>query len=117
MKSERTNRLRVLAVVLLPVVGAALPAIPRSPLQRTPTLGPHLRGGLEVVLKAQPTNGKLTPDELARSRGIEVERVNKLGVSDPDVRTQPPAEIVIELAGIHDAAAAARDAGVLKGPA
>lgn len=34
-------------------------------------------------------------------------RVNKLGVSEPDVRTQPPDEIVIQLAGVHDPAAAA----------
>jgi SecD/SecF fusion protein len=111
MKGQRTNRLLLLAVVAATVIGAALLAAPSSPLQRVPTLGLDLRGGLEVVLKAHPTSGKLTPDELARSRDIMAERVNKLGVAEPDVRTQPPDEIVIELAGIHDAAAAARIIG------
>ena len=30
------------------------------------------------------------------------ERIDKLGVSEPDVRKQPPDQIVIELAGVHD---------------
>ena len=107
MKTRHPNAV-LLGLVLAALVASALLASPGSPFQRTPTLGLDLRGGLEVVLKAVPKQGQhLTSDELARSRDIMANRVNKLGVSEPDVRTQSPDEIVIQLAGVHDPAAAA----------
>src|SRR4051794_9272581 len=105
MNRRRSNTM-LLAVVLVALTGALLLAVPGSPLHRKPTLGLDLRGGLEVVLKAVPRGKGLTAEELARSRDIMASRVNKLGVSEPDVRTQPPDEIVIQLAGVHDPAAA-----------
>jgi SecD/SecF fusion protein len=107
MKKRHPNAV-LLGLVLAALVAAALVAVPGSPIHRKPTLGLDLRGGLEVVLKAVPKQGqRLTSEELSRSRDIMASRVNKLGVSEPDVRTQSPDEIVIQLAGVHDPAAAA----------
>src|SRR5919201_76756 len=98
----------LMGAILAAVVAALLLAIPGSPIHKSPTLGLDLRGGLEVVLKAvPPKHHKLTSADLDRSVTIIQKRINGLGVSEPDVRKQPPNEIVIQLAGVHDPAKAA----------
>src|SRR3954469_25051900 len=91
------------------LVGVALLAIPGSPAHKKPTLGLDLQGGLEVVLKANPPKGHtLTTDDITRSIDIMRNRIDKLGVSEPEIRKQGPSQIVIQLAGVHDPAAAAK---------
>jgi preprotein translocase subunit SecD len=99
MKRKRTKGL-VLGLVLAVLVGAILLAVPGSPLHRKPTLGLDLQGGLEVVLKAVPPKGhKLTSEDLDRSISIMRARIDKLGVSEPEIRKQGSNQIVIQLAG------------------
>jgi SecD/SecF fusion protein len=75
---------------------------------REPTLGLDLQGGLEVVLEARPEAGQeLTEADLDRSVEIIRERVDKIGVSEPEIRKQDPNQIVVDLAGVFDAARAA----------
>ena len=87
-------------------------AIPASPLHKKPTLGLDLQGGLEVTLQAvPPPNRSLTKDDLSRSVDIMRNRVDKLGVSEPNITKQGSDQIVIELPGVKDAEAAARIIG------
>src|SRR5438128_8968245 len=98
----------LMGAILAAVVAALLLAVPGSPIHKKPTLGLDLRGGLEVVLKAVPPKGHaLTAGDLDRSVTIMRTRIDRIGVSEPDVRKQPPNEIVIQLAGVHDPAKAA----------
>src|SRR6266536_457736 len=84
-------------------------AVPGSPAEKKPTLGLDLQGGLEVVLKAVPPKGhKLTSEDIARSIDIMRKRIDKLGVSEPEIRKQGSNQIVIQLAGVHNAADAAK---------
>jgi SecD/SecF fusion protein len=75
---------------------------------REPTLGLDLQGGLEVVLEARPEAGQeLTDEDLDRSVEIIRQRVDKIGVSEPEIRRQEPNQIVVDLAGVFDAQRAA----------
>jgi SecD/SecF fusion protein len=105
---ERRNHLILLGLILLALAGVALMAVPGSPAEKKPTLGLDLQGGLEVVLKAVPPKGhKLTSEDLDRSIDIMRKRIDKLGVSEPEIRKQGSNQIVIQLAGVHNAADAA----------
>ena len=107
--SDRRRHLTLIAVILAALAGVALLVIPGSPAHKKPTLGLDLQGGLEVVLKANPPKGHtLTSEDLTRSIDIMRNRIDKLGVSEPEIRKQGNNQIVIQLAGVHDPAAAAK---------
>ncbi|MBA3734939.1 MAG: protein translocase subunit SecD [Actinobacteria bacterium] len=109
---ERRKHLILVGCILVALAGVAMLAIPSSPAHRKPTLGLDLQGGLEVVLKAVPPKGhKLTADDVNRSIDIMRKRIDKLGVSEPEIRKQGSNQIVIQLAGIHDPATAAKVIG------
>jgi SecD/SecF fusion protein len=98
----------VVALVAAALVGVALLAVPGSPLEQRPTLGLDLQGGLEVTLQAvPPRDRKLTKEDLDRSVSIMRSRVDKLGVAEPEIRTQGSDQISIQLPGVKDPAAAA----------
>ncbi len=106
--SNRRSQLVLLGLIVAALAGVAFLAAPGSPLRQKPTLGLDLQGGLEVVLEARPEKDqRLTPADLDRSLSIMRNRVDKLGVSEPEIRKQGSSQIVIELPGVHNAAAAA----------
>jgi SecD/SecF fusion protein len=110
--STRRSHLTLVGLILAGLIGVALLAIPASPMHKKATLGLDLQGGLEVVLKAEPErNQKLTAGDLERSVQIMRSRVDKLGVSEPEIRKQPPDQIVIELPGVKNAADASKILG------
>jgi SecD/SecF fusion protein len=105
---ERRNYLLLMSAIAAALVGAVMLAVPGSPVYRAPTLGLDLQGGLEVILKAVPLKGQqITPAQMQVAQSIMVSRVDKLGVTSPNVALQGSDEIVIQLAGIHDPAKAA----------
>jgi SecD/SecF fusion protein len=98
----------VVAVVAAALVGVALLVIPGSPFEQRPTLGLDLQGGLEVTLQAvPPPDRELTQSDLDRSVEIMRSRVDRLGVAEPEIRTQGDDQITIQLPGIKDPEAAA----------
>src|SRR5437588_468196 len=106
--TNRRSHLILVGLILAALAGVVALGIPGSPVHKKVTLGLDLQGGLEVVLKAQPAKGqKLDPSALDRSVSIMRQRVDKLGVAEPEIRKQGSNQIVIELAGVHDPAKAA----------
>ena len=106
--NDRRRHLVLLGCILAALVGVAFLAVPSSPVHKKLTLGLDLQGGLEVVLKAVPPKGhQLTKEDLSRSIDIMRQRIDKLGVSEPEIRQQGSNQIVIQLAGIHDPGKAA----------
>src|SRR6266496_134919 len=106
--TNRRSHLILVGLILAALAGVAALGVPGSPIHKKVTLGLDLQGGLEVVLEAKPTKGqKLDSSALDRSVSIMRQRVDKLGVAEPEIRKQGSNQIVIELAGVHDPAKAA----------
>src|SRR6185312_2641635 len=101
--SDRRKYILLVAAIAVALAGVAYIALPGSPGHKKPTLGLDLQGGLEVVLKAQPPPGRpLTAADLDLSVQIMRNRIDKLGVSEPEIRKQGKDQIVIQLAGVQD---------------
>jgi SecD/SecF fusion protein len=95
-------------LIILAAMFAAVGGVVVLAVFRPPTLGLDLQGGLEVILQAKAPRGReVTQEDLDRSKDIMEERVNKLGVGEPEIRKQGDNQISVELPGIHDAARAA----------
>jgi SecD/SecF fusion protein len=106
--TNRRSHLILIGLLLAALAGVVALAIPGSPVHKKLTLGLDLQGGLEVVLEAKPARGqKLDASALDRSVSIMRQRVDKLGVAEPEIRKQGNNQIVIELAGVHDPGKAA----------
>src|SRR6186997_3725167 len=98
-----------MGLIVAAVVGAILLIVPGSPAHKKAHLGLDLQGGLEVVLQAvPPKDHKITTADLDRSVTIMRNRIDKLGVTEPEIRKQGSDQIVIQLAGVHDPAKAAQ---------
>ncbi len=109
---ERRNYLLLMGAIAVALVGVILLAVPGSPIEKRPTLGLDLQGGLEVVLKAVPAKGQqVTAAQMQVAQQIMVKRVDSIGVASPNVAVQGGNEIVIQLAGVHDPAKAAAIVG------
>jgi SecD/SecF fusion protein len=106
--ATRRSQLTIVGCILAALAAVALLGVPGSPIHQKTVLGLDLQGGLEVVLEARPEKDqKLTPSDLDRSVDIMRRRVDKLGVSEPEIRKQGSNQIVIELPGVHNADEAA----------
>jgi SecD/SecF fusion protein len=100
---QRRNYLILIGLIAAALIGAGLLIVPGSPGHKKAHLGLDLQGGLEVVLQAVPPKGhKITSADLDRSVSIMRNRIDKLGVSEPEIRKQGSDQIVIQLAGVHD---------------
>jgi SecD/SecF fusion protein len=98
------RRYHLIVLILIALLGG----VAALAITRSPVLGLDLQGGLEVVLEAKaPPGRQVTPDDLDRSIEIMRSRVDRLGVSEPEIRKQGEDQIVIQLAGVHDQARAA----------
>jgi SecD/SecF fusion protein len=110
--ATRRSHLILVGLIVATLAGVAALGVPGSPVHKKVTLGLDLQGGLEVVLKAVPPPHK-TCDSSCMDRSISImrSRIDKLGVSEPEIRKQGSNQIVIQLAGVHDVNKAARIIG------
>jgi SecD/SecF fusion protein len=107
--SNRRSHLLLVGLLLLALAGVAALAVPASPAHKKVRLGLDLQGGLEVVLKAvPPKNQPVTADGMDTSVSRMRDRVDALGVAEPEIRKEGKNQIVIQLAGVHDLTKAAK---------
>jgi SecD/SecF fusion protein len=99
--------LAILLVIVVALGGAGVLAYFKEP-----TLGLDLQGGLEIVYRAQPPEGaEISPEGMDNAVEIFRQRVDRLGVAEPEIRKQGDDQIAVELAGVHDSARAAEIIG------
>ena len=100
--AERRSHLILLGLIVAALVAVALIGVPGSPLHKKPVLGLDLQGGTEVVLKAVPPRGEqVTSQGMDTAQSVMRRRVDKLGVTEPEIRKQGNDQMVIELAGVN----------------
>ena len=76
-------------------------------------LGLDLQGGLELVYQGQPTKAgeSVSGQDIEDSISIIEQRINKLGVSEPEVARLGEDEVTVSLPGITDAERASEQVG------
>ena len=105
------TRRRHLFVLLFVVALVAISAIVIA--SKETKLGLDLQGGLELVYQGQPTGTgtEVSGEDIQDSISIIEKRINKLGVSEPEVARLGNEEITVSLPGITDANRAAEQVG------
>jgi SecD/SecF fusion protein len=105
---SRRRHLFVLLFVLGLVIVSALVI-----KEKETKLGLDLQGGLELVYEGQPTGTgtSVSGEDIEDSISIIEQRINKLGVSEPEVARLGEHEITVALPGVTDANRAAEQVG------
>jgi preprotein translocase subunit SecD/SecD/SecF fusion protein len=99
--NPRTRNIIALVTIAVLVALAWWQALP---LGTKITQGLDIRGGLSVILTAEPLGAApLTEDAVDRTETILVERVNGFGVSEATVQRQGTHAFLVQLPGVRDA--------------
>lgn len=106
-----TERRRNLFVLLF-VLGLVLASIWVIATKQT-RLGLDLQGGVELVYEASPTPQQPVVDQESLDRAIDVmrERVDSLGVAEPEIQRTGENQIAVALPDVQDADRAQRQVG------
>ncbi|MBX3285496.1 MAG: protein translocase subunit SecD [Actinobacteria bacterium] len=94
---------RRLLVPLIFMVAAAVSSLLIVVITDTkPTLGLDLQGGFSVVLQAKEVNGRLPSEEsVEKAKDIIRQRVDGLGVAEPDI-TRQGRTVIVQLPGVKN---------------
>jgi SecD/SecF fusion protein len=96
-----TDRRRNLFILLL--VGALLAGSLAVVLGKKTREGLDLKGGVELVYQAKPTKfAKVDSDSIQRSLDIMRERVDQLGVAEPEIQRSGSDQIVVSLPDVKN---------------
>lgn len=102
MNSLRNNLIILGLVVALMGVAAYLIFI-RQPVAQATQLGLDLEGGVRVQLKGHKEGGgQVTSDEMSRAIEVIRQRVDSLGVTEPEIRQQGSDQALVDIPGITD---------------
>jgi preprotein translocase subunit SecD len=96
--TRRALLVSLIFMVVLSVVAVGASAATRS----SPTLGLDLQGGFSVVLEAREVDGVLpSEDAVEKAKDIIRQRVDGLGVAEPDI-TRQGRTVIVQLPGVRD---------------
>ncbi len=106
--SDRRRNLFILLVVLGLVVASAVIVVSKST-----RLGLDLQGGVQLVYEGRPTKQQpvVNAEGLDRALDIMRDRVDALGVSEPELQRSGENQIDVALPGVSDAERAERQVG------
>jgi preprotein translocase subunit SecD len=100
---SRRNNLIVLALVVVLLGVAAYFIFINEPVTKSTQLGLDLQGGVSAQLEGSQTGGgKVTRDEMVQAADLIRQRIDRLGVAEPDVRVQSEDQIVVQIPGVKN---------------
>ena len=113
MTDRQRHGFVLLLVVALVLASLAIVAgIPGVAKPRKTVLGLDLKGGVELVYQAQPTpQSPVNQTSLNRAVDIMRQRVDQLGVAEPEIQTSGGNQISVGLPNVHDTARAEQQVG------
>src|SRR5215216_1132070 len=101
---SRRNNLIVLGLVVVLLGVAAYLIFIRQPVTQSTRLGLDLKGGVSVQLEGYQTDGsEVTREEMEQAVGVIQQRVNSLGVTEPEIQIQGQNQVIVNIPGITDA--------------
>jgi preprotein translocase subunit SecD len=101
---SRRNNLTVLGLVAVLVVVAAYLIFIRQPVAESTRLGLDLEGGVSVQLEGYQTDGsEVTRAEMEQAVSVIRQRVDSLGVTEPEIQIQGQNQVIVNIPGITDA--------------
>jgi preprotein translocase subunit SecD len=102
--SSRRNNLIVLGLVVVLLGVAAYLIFIRQPVTESTQLGLDLEGGVSVQLAGYQTDGsQVTREEMEQAVEVIRQRVDSLGVTEPEIQIQGQDQVVVNIPGITDA--------------
>ena len=102
MGSTRNN-LVVLGLVVILLGVAAYLIFVRQPVTKSTQLGLDLQGGVSAQLRGSQTGGgEVSREEMEQASDLIRQRIDRLGVAEPDVRVQGQNQIVVQIPGVEN---------------
>ncbi len=99
------------AFILLLVAGLLIGSLTAIFTKKTRE-GLDLKGGVQLVYEAKPTRyAKVTPDAIQQTMDIMRERVDQLGVAEPEIQRSGDRQIIVSLPDVKNADAAQQQVG------
>src|ERR671920_2235886 len=100
---NRRNNLIILGLVVVLLAVAAYFIFIRQPVTESTQLGLDLQGGVSAQLEGSQTGGgKVTRAEMEQAADLIRQRIDRLGVAEPDVRVQSDNQIVVQIPGVKN---------------
>jgi preprotein translocase subunit SecD len=94
----------ILGLVVVLIGVAAYLIFVRQPVAEATRLGLDLEGGVSANLQGYKTNGEeVTREEMDVAAGVIRQRVDSLGVTEPEIQIQGDDQVVVNIPGITDA--------------
>ncbi|MEJ7632295.1 MAG: protein translocase subunit SecD [Rubrobacteraceae bacterium] len=100
---SRRNNLIVMGLVVVLLGVATFLIFIRQPVTESTQLGLDLQGGVSAQLKGTQTGGgKVTREEMELASNLIRQRIDRLGVAEPDVRVQGDDQITVQIPGVEN---------------
>jgi SecD/SecF fusion protein len=112
--TDRRRNLLVLGLVLGMIIASlvVVAGIPGLSKAKPTKLGLDLKGGVELVYQGKPTaQSQVNSDSLTRAIDIIRQRVDQLGVAEPEIQQSGNDQITVALPGVKDANRAQQQVG------
>ncbi len=101
--SNRRNSLLILGFVAVCIAVAVYVIFVRQPVSEATQLGLDLEGGVSVQLEGYRTDGtEVEREEMELASEVIRERVDSLGVTEPEIRLQGQEQVSVNIPGITD---------------
>src|SRR5918995_5589968 len=100
---SRRNNLIILGLVVVLLGVAAFLIFIREPWTESTKLGLDLEGGVSVQLEGYQTDGsQVTREEMEQAVEVIRQRVDSLGVTEPEIQLQGQDQVAVNIPGITD---------------